>query len=393
MQTKLLRGDDGATMAFVYPATKKEYGRALTPLKRPGVAPGRGSAGAGREGDGPAAGGAWVVTTAAQRARWGLADLAATGRVRVVDEQEALGLLGKGAVRPVAADEPAAGAAPAPPRDGGSGAAALDAVRALVAPDARVEEALAGLEAGELPDPVGRKLGRALRRALRSQAKALEEVLDRAGLVLSLPWRVREPERFDPALVAHALDRTHGALGQVKKRPRRGPGRVPADARPAHGGRPARSRRTRDRAGRAGRAPRTAAGSGPRPLPGRRPGYGEDHAGHRRRRGARPHPRARAAGYAERRARAPGAGGVRRRLHHPRPAPGQREQSGLHPRGGRWGRRGNGPARCSTSWMPSSAPISRTTTSTSRSIFPALSGSRRRPTRARSRRSCARASR
>ncbi|MCY4636595.1 MAG: AAA family ATPase [Acidobacteria bacterium] len=217
MQTKLLRGDDGATMAFVYPATKKEYGRALTPLKRPNVPPGRGGAGAGREGDRPAAGGAWVVTTAAQRARWGLADLAATGRVRVVDEQEALGLLGKGAVRPVAADEPAAGA-PGPPRDGGSGTAALDAVRGLVAPDARVEEALAGLEAGELPDPVGRKLGRALRRALRSQAKALEEVLDRAGLVLSLPWRVREREQFDPALVAHALDRTHGALGQVKKR-------------------------------------------------------------------------------------------------------------------------------------------------------------------------------
>ena len=217
MQTKVLRGDDGATMAFVYPATKKEYGRALTPLKRPGVAPGRGSAGAGREGDRPAAGGAWVVTTAAQRARWGLADLAATGRVRVVDEQEALGLLGKGAVRPVAADEPAAGA-PAAPRDGGSGTAALDAVRGLVAPAARVEEALAGLEAGELPDPVGRKLERALRRALRSQAKALEEVLDRAGLVLSLPWRVREREQFDPALVAHALDRTHGALGQVKKR-------------------------------------------------------------------------------------------------------------------------------------------------------------------------------
>ena len=176
MRTRLLRRDDGATMVFVYPATKEEYGRALAALERPGARAGRGGADAGRRGDRRAESGAWVVTTAAQRERWGLADLAAAGRVRVVDEQKALGLLGKGAVGPVVADEPPAGAA-APPGDGGSGTAALEALRALVAPDARVEQALADLQVGELPDAVGKKLGRALRRALRSQAKALEEVL------------------------------------------------------------------------------------------------------------------------------------------------------------------------------------------------------------------------
>ena len=217
MRTRLLRGDDDGTMAFVYPATEAEYERALATPERPGGPAGRGGTDAGREGARRAAGGAWVVTTAAQRARWGLPDLAASGRVRVVDEPKALSLLGKGVVGTVAGGEPAAGAA-APPRGGGSGTAALEALRAMVAPDARVEEALADLAAGALPDAVGRKLERALRRALRSQAKALEEVLDQAGVVLSLPWRVREPERFDPALIVRELDRTHGGLREVKKR-------------------------------------------------------------------------------------------------------------------------------------------------------------------------------
>ena len=37
-------------------------------------------------------------------------------------------------------------------------------------------------------------------------------------MVLALPWRTREPERFDPAHVAQALDRTHGGLERVKTR-------------------------------------------------------------------------------------------------------------------------------------------------------------------------------
>ena len=39
-----------------------------------------------------------------------------------------------------------------------------------------------------------------------------------ARTVLSLPWRSRAPERFDPAQVVQALDRTHGGLERVKAR-------------------------------------------------------------------------------------------------------------------------------------------------------------------------------
>ena len=92
-------------------------------------------------------------------------------------------------------------------------------MRVLAAPDARVDRVLADLDGvGGLPHPVGKKLRRALRRALRSQTKAIEEALDRAALVLSLPWRPREPERFDPAHLAQAPDRSHGGLERIKKR-------------------------------------------------------------------------------------------------------------------------------------------------------------------------------
>ena len=60
-------------------------------------------------------------------------------------------------------------------------------------------------------------LGR-VRQALASEAAAVEKALDRTSMVLALPWRTREPERFDPAHVAQALDRTHGGLDRVKPR-------------------------------------------------------------------------------------------------------------------------------------------------------------------------------
>ena len=217
MRTKLLRGDDDGILLLVYPATMDEHGRALTTLERPGGPDGRGPD-AGGEGHEPAYG-AWVVTTAEQRDRWGLPDLAASGRVPVVDEPEALGLLRDGAVGPAAVDEPPAAAEAAPAAEGGrSAAAALEAVRALVTPGARVDQVVGALDGAGLPHPVSKSLRRALRRALAPQARAVEEVLDRAGMVLSLPWRTRDPARFDPAHLKQALDRTHGGLEQVKKR-------------------------------------------------------------------------------------------------------------------------------------------------------------------------------
>ena len=85
MRTKLLRGDDDGILLLFYPATIDEYGRALAALERPGGAAGRRDPDAGLEPNRRGYGG-YVVTTGAQRDRWGLPDLAASGRVRVADE-------------------------------------------------------------------------------------------------------------------------------------------------------------------------------------------------------------------------------------------------------------------------------------------------------------------
>ena len=216
MRTKLLRGADGSTMLAFYPATKADYGRALETIEGRSVAGGRGVRGAVPEVDGPVYRGGVVVTTASQRARWGLSDLTAGGGARVVDEPEALGLLNAGALDPLAADE-SADRVPAA-RGEASCDGALETLRALVAPGARVDDVLDDLDDGELPCAVRRKVGRALRRAFRSHATPIDAALRRAAMVLSLPWQTRAPERFDAAVVAQALDRSHGGLAQVKKR-------------------------------------------------------------------------------------------------------------------------------------------------------------------------------
>ena len=209
MRVRLLRGDDDNTVLLVYPATRDEHCRVLDTVGCPG----------GSQGRSRPAGGAYVVTTAAQRERWGLADLAASGRVRVVDEAQALGLLCDGAAGLGAVEAPLAGAAAEvpPPAGGRSVASALESVRALAAPGARLEQVLEALEAAELPRPASETLRRSVR-ALGSDAAAVDEALDRTEMVLALPWRTREPERFDPAYVARALDRTHGGLERVKTR-------------------------------------------------------------------------------------------------------------------------------------------------------------------------------
>ena len=74
MRVKLLQGDDEATVLLVHPATLEEYVGALDTLGRAGRRP---------------ADGCGVVTTAEQRARWELPDLAASGRARVVDSAQA----------------------------------------------------------------------------------------------------------------------------------------------------------------------------------------------------------------------------------------------------------------------------------------------------------------
>ena len=220
MRVKQLRGDDDATVLLVYPATIDEYTQALDALGRAAGAAGDGGPGVGPTAGGPARS-CCVVTTAEQRARWDLPDLAASGRARVVDPAQAFGLLLDGAGRPEAAHSPPAGPAAdaAPPRrDVGSGGPALDAVRALVTPGARLDRVLATLDAAGLPGPVRQTLRRNVRQALASEAQAVDEALDRAETVLALPWHTREPQRFDPEHLKQALDRTHGGLEPVKTR-------------------------------------------------------------------------------------------------------------------------------------------------------------------------------
>ena len=219
MRVKLLRRNDDTRLLLVYPSTCDEYGDALDRLGDLFRASGNGRPDASRADDRPATC-YYMVTTAEQRARWGLPDLVASARARVVEEEEEelLGLLGDGFSRPAAADEgrsdPAAEAAP-PSRGSGSG---VDALRALATPDARVDEVLGALEVAAAPAAVCETLRRGLGETLESQAEALGEALDRAQLALSLPWGTRAPTRFAPAHARAVLDRTHGGLARVKAR-------------------------------------------------------------------------------------------------------------------------------------------------------------------------------
>ena len=213
MRVKLLRGGDEATVLLVYPATINEYGQALDALGRAG---GEGGPGAGRADVRPASG-ACVVSTAEQGARWDLPDLVATGRARTVDPAQAFGLLVDGTGRAETPTEPAAGPAPSA-RKGGSDSPVLAALRALVTPGARLDQVLAALDEAGLPAGVRETLRRDLRHALASQSEAVDQALDRAATVLSLPWRKQQPQRFDRDHLKRALDRTHGGLEPVKTR-------------------------------------------------------------------------------------------------------------------------------------------------------------------------------
>ena len=229
MRVRQLRGEgDDSAVRLVYPSTIDEYREAIDALERP-AAPAADAGPAERQSERrPGHGRCYVVTTAEQRDRWGLPDLRASRRARVVDEGQAFKLLREGAAGPEAAGDPLPGAvAEEPPRqrDGGADGSALEAVRALVTRGARIDQVLGALEVAGLPHPVRKNLQRVLRQTLESEAHAVEDVLDRAEMVLSLPWRARAPERFDRARrlvdLARAravLDRGHAAHGTVKER-------------------------------------------------------------------------------------------------------------------------------------------------------------------------------
>ena len=138
MRVKLLRGKDAAGVLLVYPSTLGEYGEAIEAIGRRAAS---GSAGP-RSADA-----AYIVTTAAQRDRWGLPDLAASGRAPMVDEAEAFGLLAGGAGPAGDPDEPLADPAGTAGElsDTETGAAPPETGRPLAAALARLDQMLGSL--------------------------------------------------------------------------------------------------------------------------------------------------------------------------------------------------------------------------------------------------------
>ena len=211
MRVKLLRGKEAADVLLVYPSTLSEYWEAIEAIER------RAAAGWAEP---RSAAAAYVVTTSALRHRWGLPDMAASGRAPMVDEAEAFGLLA-GKVGPAAdPDEPLADAAETTgePPDTETGPAPPETGRMLATARARLDQMLGSLVGAGPPPSACETLRDELHQAVASGERAVDDVADRARTVLSLPWRSRAPERFDPAQVVQALDRTHGGLERVKAR-------------------------------------------------------------------------------------------------------------------------------------------------------------------------------
>ena len=192
MRVKLLRDEDGATVRLVYPSTLDEYGEAIETL---------GALAAPVGDDGPDADGgvdvaihvSYVVTTESQRAGWQLPDLCSSGCARVVDESEAFGLLR------------APADAPPPTRwDGGPDGPVSEALRALGAPDTRLEQVLEALGRVALPGGVCETLRRELRRGLDTFSQLSVSVIARGE-------RISGTTAFTSSSTLPFLDQTRGA--------------------------------------------------------------------------------------------------------------------------------------------------------------------------------------
>ena len=118
MRVRQLREEGDGAVLLVYPSTIDEYWKAIDALERPAAPTADGALEARRSERRPGPGPCHAVTTAAQRDRWGLPDLGASRRARVVDEGQAFELLREGAAGPEATGDPLPGAvAEAPPRE------------------------------------------------------------------------------------------------------------------------------------------------------------------------------------------------------------------------------------------------------------------------------------
>ena len=157
----------------------------------------------------------------AQRDRWDLSDLVFRFGAPVVDEARALVLLQDGASQPHTAATPFPGLSRNPWRvsqSDRSGDSALDDAVALSTPGARFDAIIEVLEAAGVPPPLREPVATDKCLALAFGDPGFERERGRLRTLLALPWQRSEPQGFDRARVAEALDRTHGALEGVKNR-------------------------------------------------------------------------------------------------------------------------------------------------------------------------------
>ena len=225
MRMKLLRRSDGAMVRLLFPDVYEEYASVFDVLGRPvrrfGARRNSGppSVPAAR----PVAPPVYIVTTAAQRARWLLGDLAAGAETLVVDERRAVDLLLD------RASDPAAAYRPFSPGDGDfisrgghagylAGYEAVEAVRRLEATDAVVDDVLDKLARSGLPPAVAAPFSASVRDVLRYQGAAVSGLAEQLRLVAGLRRRAAAPQRFDRGRVEEVLAASHAGLEVVKAR-------------------------------------------------------------------------------------------------------------------------------------------------------------------------------
>ena len=160
MRTKLLRGREDVTVQLVYPSTLDEYRQVFDVLGGSAPVVGSGDLDSVPTGSKPGHA-AYVVTTAQQRHLWALPDFVVSGGVVPVDEARALDLLYEAAANPDAAVELFPGRSPEVGSGQDAGAPSrswFDAVRGLLSPGARVEQAVGALDGAGLPSAVQQAL-------------------------------------------------------------------------------------------------------------------------------------------------------------------------------------------------------------------------------------------
>ncbi len=225
MRMKLLQRSDGAAVRLLFPDFQQEYVSVFDVLGRPVRRFGqrRNSGPPSVPAPRPVAPPAYIVTTADQRSRWLLGNLAAGAETLVVDERRAVDLLLD------RASDPAAAYRPFPPGDadfisrGGhaaylAGYKAAETVQELEATDAVVDDVIDKLARSGLPPAVAGPFSGSVRTTLRYHGAGVSGLAEQLRLVAGLRRRATCPQRFDRGRAEEVLDASHAGLEVVKAR-------------------------------------------------------------------------------------------------------------------------------------------------------------------------------